>query len=63
MAGGWSVPQYLHLLAAAGRSLDRQAGQVLTGAGSPNTTCPRRAWTALYGTTIRKYTTAMKMMK
>jgi hypothetical protein len=44
---GWSVPQYLHLEAAAGRSLDRQAGQVLTGAGSPNTTCPRRACTCL----------------
>ena len=41
---GWSVPQYLHLLAAAGRSLDRQAGHVLTGVGSPNTLCPRRAW-------------------
>ncbi len=40
---GWSVPQYLHLLAAAGRSVDRHAGQVLTGAGSPKTTCPRRA--------------------
>ena len=44
---GWSVPQYLHLEAAAGRSLDRHAGQVLTGGGSPNTTCPRRAWTCL----------------
>jgi anti-sigma B factor antagonist len=44
---GWSVPQYLHLEAAAGRSLDRQAGQVLTGGGSPNTTWPRRAWTCL----------------
>src|SRR5690349_14874405 len=44
---GWSVPQYLHLDAAAGRSLDRQAGQVLTGAGSPNTTWPRRAWMCL----------------
>jgi anti-anti-sigma factor len=45
--GGWSVPQYLHLEAAAGRSLDRQAGQVLRGGGSPNTTWPRRAWTVL----------------
>ena len=41
--GGCSVPQYLHLEAAAGRSLDRHAGQVFTGAGSPKTTCPRRA--------------------
>jgi hypothetical protein len=57
------VPQYLHLLAAAGRSLDRQAGQVLVGGGSPNTTFPRRAWILRYGTTTRKYTTAMKMMK
>jgi hypothetical protein len=44
---GWSVPQYLHLEAAAGRSVDRHAGQVLTGVGSPKTTCPRRAWTCL----------------
>ena len=46
-SAGWSVPQYLHLDAAAGRSVDRHAGQVLTGAGSPNTSCPRRAWTCL----------------
>ena len=32
---GCSVPQYLHLEAPAGRSLDRHAGQVLTGTGSP----------------------------
>ena len=44
---GCSVPQYLHFEAAAGRSLDRQAGQVLTGVGSPNTVCPRRACTCL----------------
>src|SRR5580704_4211134 len=61
--GGCSVPQYLHLEAAAGRSLDRHAGQVFSGGGSPNTTCPRRAWIALYGITMRKYTTATKMTK
>ncbi len=47
VTAGWSVPQYLHFEAAAGRSVDRQAGQVLTGAGSPNTVCPRRACTCL----------------
>ena len=36
VGAGCSVPQYLHLEAAAGRSADRQAGQVLTGGGSPN---------------------------
>ena len=46
---GWSVPQYLHLLAAAGRSLDRQAGQVLTGAGSPKTTWPSAGLDVLVG--------------
>src|SRR5579862_1965805 len=61
--GGCSVPQYLHFEAAAGRSPDRHAGQVFTAGGSPNTTCPRRAWTILYGTTMRKYTTAMRMTK
>ena len=35
------------IVAAAGRSVDRHAGQVLTGVGSPNTVCPRRAWTCL----------------
>ena len=45
MVLGWSVPQYLHLDAAAGKSSDRHAGQVLTGGGSPNTTWPRRACT------------------
>ncbi len=44
---GCSVPQYLHLEAAIGRSSDKQAGQVLTGGGSPKTVIPRRAWTAL----------------
>ena len=34
------MPQYLHLVAATGRSSERQAGQVLTGAGSPNTVAP-----------------------
>src|SRR5580698_9785750 len=62
-AAGWSVPQYRHLLAAAGRSSDRHAGQVLTGGGAPNTVTPRRAEILLYGTTITKYTTAMKTTK
>ena len=38
-----SVPQCLHLVAAGSRSSDRHAGQVLVGAGSPNTVSPSRA--------------------
>ena len=41
--GACSVPQYLHLLAAAGRSSDKHAGQVFVGPGSPNTVTPRLA--------------------
>src|SRR5215469_1313099 len=42
-----SVPQCLHLVAAGSRSSDRHAGQVLVGAGSPNTVLPSRAITVL----------------
>ena len=42
-----SVPQYLHFVAATGRSSERHAGHVFTGAGSPKTVSPRRARIAL----------------
>jgi acetyl esterase/lipase len=60
---GCSVPQYLHFDAATGRSSDRHAGHVFTGAGSPNTVSPRRAMSVLYGTTMMKYKTAMNTAK
>ena len=60
---GTSVPQYLHLVAASGRSSDRHAGQAFTGAGVPNTVTPRRAEMWRYGSTMAKYTTTMKMTK
>ena len=49
-----SEPQCLHFVAAGFKSSDRHAGQLLVGAGSPNTTLPCRAMTALYGSTITK---------
>ena len=54
-----SAPQCLHFVAAGFRSSERHAGQVLVGGGSANTVLPIRAMTYLYGTTIRKYTTAI----
>jgi 2-keto-4-pentenoate hydratase len=36
------VAQYLHLMAATGRSGALHSGQVLVGSGSPNTVVPRR---------------------
>jgi hypothetical protein len=63
MMAGWSVPQYLHFVAAGGRSSDKHAGHVLTGAGEPNTVTPRFAEIALYGITMAKYNTDMNTMK
>jgi hypothetical protein len=60
---GRSVPQYLHLVAATGRSSERQAGQVSAGSGFPKTTTPRRLCVNLKETTITNYTTAMKTRK
>jgi len=51
------------LVAATGRSSDKHAGQVFTGAGSPNTVSPRRAMIVLYGTTMTKYSTPMNTTK
>ena len=42
LTGATSLPQYLHLVAPRGRSSDKQAGHVFTGAGGPNTVWPRR---------------------
>lgn len=51
---GRSLVQYRHFVAANGMSLDKHAGHVFIGAGSPNTVVPLRAMIILYGTTMVK---------
>src|SRR5260370_40827667 len=60
---GWSVPQYLHLRAGSGRSLDKQAGPDITRAAGASTVAPRRAWVHPKGTAIPEETNDQKTLK
>lgn len=49
-----SLAQNLHFVAATGSPAERQFGQALEGAASPNTEVPRRCMYERYGTTMAK---------